>query len=70
MTLPGGDGESGPKVEPANKAKQTGRLLGRGSSGSSAFVTMMKPTDLRDRDNRAGIGRLYVARFRAIFLQC
>jgi len=70
MTLPGGAGESGPQIEQASKAKQTGSSSRRGSSGRPALVTMMNGTDLRDRDNRAGIGRLHVARFRAMFLQC
>ena len=45
------------------------RLMAIGVSGSAALVTMMKATDFRDRDNRAGIGQLYAARFRTIFLE-
>ncbi len=39
------------------------------SSGSPALVTMMKTTDLRDRKNWAGLGPLYIARFRTVFLE-
>ena len=35
-------------------------------SGSAALIAMMKPTDLSDRDNPAGIERLYSARFRTV----
>ena len=39
MTLPRGDGESGPQLEQASKApKQPDRLLGRDPSGSPALV--------------------------------
>ena len=68
--LRGGNGESGPQVERASQSSKTDGLLGTGSSGSQALVTMMKTTDLRDRDNPAGTGHLYIARFRTIFLQC
>ncbi len=55
------------QVEP--EKWQTICLLGSGSSGSPALIAMMKTADPRDRGNRSGIGRLYVARFRTNLLQ-
>jgi hypothetical protein len=70
MTLPESDSESGRTSSRQAKRSKPDRLLGRNSlRGTPALVTMMKATDPPDRENRAGIGGLYVARFGAIFLQ-
>ena len=56
----------------SSRKSQANRIVfsAEDSLGGQARITVMKTTDLRDRDNRAGIGQLYFARFRTIFLQC
>ena len=49
--------------------KQSCFDAGNGFSSSAAFVTMMKTAYFRDRENLAGVGGLYSARFRTVFLQ-
>ena len=65
-------GDSQSRRKPRRNQSQGNRIVfsAEDSSGSQAYVTMMKTTDLWDRDNWAAIGRLYFARFRTIFLQC
>jgi hypothetical protein len=53
----------------SHKSKEPTDIKAPVGSGSAALVAMMKPTDLRERDNPTLVGRLYEARFRAILFE-
>ena len=62
--------QSDPATRAANQCQADQIVFyARGASGGPALVTMVKATELRNRDNRADIRGLYIARFRTILLK-